>query len=119
MPIQMINPQIANPALRSPPPARNAGEGVPYSAATDKDSAVGKDSPELREAFNDFVGQSFFSQLLSQMRKTVGKPAYFHGGMGEELFQGRLDEVLVEHLSEATGDTFSKPMYDLFMMRRG
>lgn len=81
--------------------------------------APGKDSPELREAFDDFVGQSFFSQLLSQMRKTVGKPAYFHGGMGEELFQGRLDEVLVEHLSEASGDTFSKPMFDLFMMPRG
>ena len=113
MPIQMIDAQIVSPALRSPPPARSATEGVPYSAG------AGNDSPELREAFNDFVGQSFFSQLLSQMRKTVGKPAYFHGGMGEELFQGRLDEVLVEHLSEATGDTFSKPMYDLFMMRRG
>ena len=53
------------------------------------------------------------------MRKTVGKPAYFHGGMGEELFQGQLDQVLVEHLSEASGDTFSKPMFDLFMMPRG
>jgi hypothetical protein len=78
-----------------------------------------RDTPELREAFHDFVGQSFFSQLLSQMRKTVEKPAYFHGGMGEDLFQQRLDEVLVEHLSEATGETFSQPMFDLFMMHRG
>jgi flagellar protein FlgJ len=73
---------------------------------------------ELREAFHDFVGQSFFRQVLSQMRKTVEKPAYFHGGMGEDLFQGQLDEVLVEHLSDATGETFSQPMYELFMLPR-
>jgi len=108
MSIAMLSAGQASSVLRSPTP-----DAAPLKVAP------GKDSPELREAFDDFVGQSFFSQLLSQMRKTVGKPAYFHGGMGEELFQGRLDEVLVEHLSEATGDTFSKPMYDLFMMRRG
>jgi peptidoglycan hydrolase FlgJ len=108
MSIAMISAAQASNVLRTSPPDSRLPTPAP-----------GKDSPELREAFNDFVGQSFFSQLLSQMRKTVGKPAYFHGGMGEELFQGRLDEVLVEHLSEATGDTFSKPMYDLFMMRRG
>lgn len=73
---------------------------------------------ELREAFHDFVGQSFFRQVLSQMRKTVEKPAYFHGGMGEDLFQGQLDEVLAEHLSDATGETFSQPMYELFMLPR-
>ena len=82
-------------------------------------SPVSKDSPELREAFQDFVGESFFSQVLSQMRKTVGKPAYFHGGMGEDLFQARMDEVMVEHLSDATGETFSQPMFELFMLGRG
>jgi hypothetical protein len=100
--------------------AEQAGAATQPAASGARPPVVpGKNSPELREAFDDFVGQSFFSQLLSQMRKTVGKPAYFHGGMGEELFQGRLDEVLVEHLSEASGDTFSKPMFDLFMMPRG
>jgi hypothetical protein len=106
-----------------------AGLGMPAAdlekfklAAPSKEPTAlspGKDTPELREAFNEFVGQSFFSQLLSQMRKTVDKPAYFHGGMGEDLFQARLDEVLVERLSDATGDSFSKPMYDLFMLDRG
>jgi hypothetical protein len=76
-------------------------------------------SPELREAFHDFVGQSFFSQVLSQMRNTVGKPAYFHGGMGEDLFQARMDETLVERLSDATEESFSQPMFDLFMLGRG
>lgn len=78
----------------------------------------GKDSPELREAFQDFVGQSFFSQVLSEMRKSVGKPAYFHGGMGEEMFQQQLDQILVERMSEASSEQFSQPMYDLFMLGR-
>lgn len=82
-------------------------------------SLGGKDSPELREAFDDFVGQSFFSQVLAQMRKTVGKPAYFHGGVGEDLFQGQLDRVLVERLGDATGESISQPMYELFMLGRG
>ena len=93
-------------------------QSVASSPSVTPPALNGKDSPELREAFTDFVGQSFFSQVLSQMRKTVGKPAYFHGGMGEDLFQARLDEVLVEHLSEATGESFSQPMYELFMLGR-
>lgn len=113
MAISMISAHASNPALLQ----KTTDPRLPGSLR--QAPLPGKESPELREAFNDFVGQSFFSQLLSQMRKTVGKPAYFHGGMGEELFQGRLDEVLVEHLSEASGDTFSKPMFDLFMMPRG
>ncbi|MDX1947978.1 MAG: rod-binding protein [Pirellulaceae bacterium] len=73
---------------------------------------------EARAAFDDFVGQTFFTQLLSQMRKTVEKPAYFHGGQTEEVFQGQLDQVLAEKLSDATAEQFSGPMFDLFMLRR-
>ena len=81
---------------------------------------VGADSQraEVREAFTDFVGQTFFTQLLKEMRKTVEKPAYFHGGQAEEIFQGQLDEVLAEHLSDATADSFAGPMFDMFMLRR-
>ena len=73
---------------------------------------------KVREAFTDFVGQTFFTQLLSEMRKTVDKPAYFHGGQAEEIFQGQLDQVLAEHLSEATADSFAGPMFEMFMLRR-
>ena len=78
----------------------------------------GEDNPELREAFNDFVGQTFFGQMLSAMRDTVGEPAYFHGGRAEEVFQSQLDQVLAEELSEASADTFADPMYELFKLPR-
>ncbi len=73
---------------------------------------------ELKEAFQDFVGQTFFSQMLSAMRKTVDKPAYLHGGRTEEVFQSQLDQVLAEKLSDASADTFSGPMYELFKLPR-
>ena len=74
---------------------------------------------QVREAFSDFVGQTFFTQLLTEMRKTVDKPAYFHGGQAEEIFQGQMDQLLAEQLSEATADSFSGPMFELFMLPRG
>ena len=74
---------------------------------------------EVRGAFDDFVGQTFFNQLLTEMRKTQTKPAYFHGGQAEEIFQAQMDQVLAERLSDSTADTFSGPMFELFMLGRG
>ena len=74
--------------------------------------------PDLKDAFSDFVGQTFFSQLIASMRKTVGKPAYFHGGRAEEVFQGQLDQMLAERISDASREQFAEPMFELFMMQR-
>ena len=78
----------------------------------------GPNRPELKEAFTDFVGQTFFGELMKQMRATVGKPAYMHGGFGEDVFQSQLDQVLVERISDTTVSTFSDPMYELMLARR-
>ncbi len=71
-----------------------------------------------REAFTDFVGQTLFGSMLSSMRKTLGKPAYMHGGRTEEIFQQQLDQVIVEELTDASADTIADPMYELFNMHR-
>ena len=73
---------------------------------------------ELREAFTDFVGQTLFGSMLASMRKTVGKPAYMHGGRTEEVFQQQLDQVIVEDMTEASADSIAGPMFDLFTMQR-
>lgn len=73
---------------------------------------------ELRDVFTQFVGQSMFGQMLSAMRKTVDKPAYFHGGQAEEIFQGQLDQVLVEEITEASADQIADPMFELFKLGR-
>jgi len=73
---------------------------------------------ELREAFDDFVGQTFFQQMLSAMRKTVDKPAYFHGGRAEDVFQGQLDQLLSEHMTKAAAADFTDPLFELYSLKR-
>ncbi len=89
-------------------------------ASADETAGVTKVKPqasaELRDAFDDFVGQNFYGQMLKSMRKSVGKPAYFHGGSAEEMFQTQLDQVLVEKMSDATANSITGPMFDLFML---
>jgi peptidoglycan hydrolase FlgJ len=75
-------------------------------------------SDELKQAFQDFVGQTIFGQMLASMRSTVGKPAYLHGGRSEEIFQQQLDQVLVEEISRSSADRVADPMFELFNLQR-
>ena len=68
---------------------------------------------EFRETFNQFVGQTFFGQLMASMRKSVGKSDLLHGGRGEEIFQSKMDQIVVEKMSEATADQIANPMFEL------
>jgi Rod binding domain-containing protein len=78
----------------------------------------GKDNSAVRKAFDQFVGETFFSQMLKSMRSMTDKPAYFHGGRGEEVFQGQLDQMLAEKMTEKSADTFTGPMFELFSLQR-
>jgi hypothetical protein len=97
----MIRP-IPLPAMPAAPPA---------PTPTPEDT-------QTRAAFVEFAGNTFFGQLMSAMRKSVAKPAYFHGGHAESVFQSQLDQKIVESISEATADSFAGPMYELFMLKR-
>ena len=89
--------------------------GQPAAAAVRRG---GRDTPELKKAFTDFAGQTFFGELVKQMRATLHKPAFFHGGMGEDIFQTQLDQIMVERMSETNAKSFTDPMYELLMARR-
>lgn len=71
-----------------------------------------------REVFRQFVGETVFGQMLSSMRKTVDKPAYFHGGRAEEVMQGQLDQQLAAEVAKSSADRFADPMYELFMLQQ-
>jgi hypothetical protein len=76
-------------------------------------SRLGRGNPDaLREAFTQFVGETFFGQMVKSMRAMTDKPAYFHGGRAEEAFQSQLDQKLAEHLTEASADRFAEPMFE-------
>jgi hypothetical protein len=98
---------IGNPSLlaSTPPPAPQAAGKEP-------------DDRQARQAFDQFIGQTFYGQMIASMRQTVGKPAYFHGGQAEEVFRKQLDDTLAEEMTRRTAGDFSGPMYELMMLQR-
>ena len=66
---------------------------------------------EVQEKFRQFVGEMFFGQLMKAMRSTQDKPAYFHGGRAEEVFQGQMDQLMAEEMTEASADQIADPMF--------
>jgi hypothetical protein len=111
-----VNPSAAVGKLQTSTAPHSALSGPHWNAEAAAFS--GKSGSELKEAFSDFVGQTFFGQLIASMRKTVDKPAYFHGGRAEEVFQGQLDQMLAERVSDSSREQFAEPMFELFMMQR-
>lgn len=66
---------------------------------------------ELQGAFQDFVGKTFYGEMLKAMRSTLGEPAYFHGGNAEKIFQQQLDHQLGDEMSKANGGELSAAMF--------
>jgi len=95
------------------------GTGPTFAETLATPPETTEEKSELREAFDSFVGQTFYGEMLKAMRKSVHKPAYFHGGRAEEIFQGQLDQVLSEKMTEASADQFTGPMFELFNLSRG
>ena len=79
---------------------------------------VAGNDDELQKTFQDFVGQTFFGQMIASMRSTQEDAPYFNGGRAEKIFQGQLDQVLAEDLSDSSAAQFSDPMFKLFQLHR-
>src|SRR4051794_13317356 len=88
-------------------PLRGAGEPASLASPNGNDKA-----DDVRDKFTQFVGESFFGQMMKAMRSTVGKPAYFYGGRAEEVFQGQLDQTMAQHLTKASASKFADPMFE-------
>jgi hypothetical protein len=89
-----------------------------HTASPTPPSATAAKNPALRKAFDSFVGETLFGQMLRTMRKSIDKNPYFDGGQAEEIFTQQLDQALVTKLSAASADKLSGPMYQLFTLQR-
>ena len=70
-------------------------------------------TPEkVRDAFTQFVGESFYAQMLKAMRSSLGKPAYFHGGRAEEIFTAQLDQTMAEQLADKSTQRLIDPLFE-------
>ncbi|GEM_PF-870162 len=72
--------------------------------------ALGDNRQEFQEAFVRMVGTTLYGQMVRQLRRSVGKPPYLHGGYAEEMFQRRLDELVVDSLTRRNGEQLAQAM---------
>jgi Rod binding domain-containing protein len=70
---------------------------------------------QTRAAFQDFVAGTFYKEMLKSLHQMHGKPAYFHGGQAEKIFQGQLDQQLAEDLARGRGGDFADSLYQAFL----
>jgi Rod binding domain-containing protein len=101
-----------NMSAMSQLPSSVVGSNISSEVKSPRLAAESGNAEELRKQFTQFVGEAFYGQMLKAMRATIGKPAYFHGGRAEEVFQGQLDQQMTEHLTEASADKFAEPMFE-------
>ena len=66
---------------------------------------------QLQTAFQDFVGKSFYGEMMKSMRSTVGEPAYFHGGNAEKIFQQQLDHQLADEMTKSNAGDLASAMF--------
>lgn len=66
------------------------------------------------EAFQGFVGETFYGMMLKALRETSDEVAYLDGGQAEEMFRNQLDQTVAASLAESHGEVLAKPLYDRF-----
>src|SRR5262249_43552781 len=98
--VKMISLAPPNPPQQLHAPQR------PGAKETDAQKAE-----KLHATFTQFVGQTFYGQMIKSMRDTVGHAAYFNGGQAEKIFQGQLDQTLADQMTKATADRFAEPLF--------
>jgi len=86
------------------------------STAADK-APPSKQELQVREKFQEFVAGTFYKKMLAALRSGQGKPAYFHGGQMEEVFQQHLDDRLANNMAQQHGDQFAGPLFDAYARR--
>jgi len=66
---------------------------------------------KLKKACKDFEAVLTY-QVLSSMRKTVGKSELFNGGQGEEIFQSLFDMQISKEMSGFGPNSLARLLYD-------
>ena len=60
------------------------------------------DNSTLRAKVSEFIGLTFFAPLLKQASDPVLKGEYMHGGRGEQVFRGQLNELLAVRIGQSS-----------------
>ena len=91
--------------MQSPATAALQQSSAGALATRRQGQAVGSSSSpshkNVRAQVGEFVGNIFYGTLLREAQKSSLKGKYMHGGRGEEVFQGQLNQELAKKLGQA------------------
>src|SRR5262249_22747021 len=66
----------------------------------------------VQEKFQDFVGSTFYREMLKALRSGQKHSKYFYGGQAEEIFRGQMDQQISEEPWHTHAPTLAAPMFD-------
>ncbi len=70
-----------------------------------------QDVPEsAKQAMQQFVGETFYGMLMKQMRNTIVQSDLFGNSTAKKMFEGQLDQTMVQELATNHSEFLSKPI---------
>jgi hypothetical protein len=82
-------------------------------------ASSGQEDQNLRRRVGEFVGDIFYGTLIRQMYASKLKGTHFHGGRGEEVFQGQLGMELARRMGRAANDPIANRLYESLRRNTG
>ena len=70
--------------------------------------------PLVEEKFQDFVGSTFYREMLKSLRSGQKHSKYFYGGQAEEIFRGQLDQQISEELGHTHAGHLAGPLFEAY-----
>jgi Rod binding domain-containing protein len=68
----------------------------------------------VREKFQDFVGGTFYKEMLKSLRAAQRPSKYLNGGQAEKIFQGQMDQQIAEDLAHQYARHLADPLFENF-----
>ena len=66
----------------------------------------------VREKFQDFVGGTFYKEMLKALRAAQKPSKYLNGGQAEKIFQGQMDQQIAEDLARQFAGHLADPLFE-------
>lgn len=68
----------------------------------------------VREKFQDFVGGTFYKEMLKSLRAGQRPSKYLNGGQAEKIFQSHMDQQIAEDLAHQYAGHLAGPLFDSY-----
>jgi Rod binding domain-containing protein len=68
----------------------------------------------VREKFQDFVGGTFYKEMLKALRAAQKPSKYLNGGQAEKIFQSQMDQQIAEDLAHQYAGHLAAPLFESY-----